>query len=201
MTAAELPSYPPVDAFAEGLTGQAITWRRQAFKLRAGGESNWYVDVKQGISDGEMLQVAGGLLVAQVAELEIDFDVASGMGVGGSAVLNGVAFALNRYDRYRGVGLSYGNDSRDEAQRYGHGLHGAAVDGQEVWPVDDVATTGDSLITLVEMIRENGGSVHHASTIVDRGHGVAHEALAEIEVELHALLSFDEEEGLLRPAA
>jgi orotate phosphoribosyltransferase len=63
-----------------------------------------------------------------------------------------------------------------------HGLQrrieGAEVKGRRVLAVEDTSTTGGSVLTAVEALREAGAEVVAVATIVDRDTGAA-EAVAE----------------------
>lgn len=117
----------------------------------------------------------------------------AGMGIAGSALVSGILL----HDPT--IEAVWGNDRQDSQERYGYGLHGADVAGKLVWVVDDTATTGDSLVTLINMVREQGGIVQAAAVLTDRSAGKAQEVLGSIGVEFQALLIFDEQSGQMKP--
>ena len=57
--------------------------------------------------------------------------------------------------------------------------------------VDDVATSGGSVLQAIEAVREAGGLVTDAAVLVDRQEGAA-EMLAEHGVTLHRVFTADE---------
>ncbi|MCH2448217.1 MAG: orotate phosphoribosyltransferase, partial [Candidatus Poseidoniia archaeon] len=76
--------------------------------------------------------------------------------------------------------------------RKGERLHGTGnrIEGElmgNVIVVEDVATTGASLVDAISVIRREGGVVEKAIVVVDREEG-ADEALHAVDVELLPLL-------------
>ena len=63
-----------------------------------------------------------------------------------------------------------------------------SLDGKTVILVDDVATSGGSVLKAIEQIKAAGGFVAHAIVILDREQG-ASEFLARHGVTLHALFT------------
>ena len=61
----------------------------------------------------------------------------------------------------------------------------------EVLLIDDVTTTGGSIIEAAEKIRDNGGTVKHAVVVLDRKEG-AKEELQKIGIELHSCYTITE---------
>lgn len=79
-------------------------------------------------------------------------------------------------------------------QKKSHGTGSAVegdVQGKRVAIVDDVATTGSSLVKAVLYLREAGAIPKKALVIIDREQG-AQRALRELGVELHAVLKATE---------
>lgn len=179
-----------VTRFADRFAARAVKYRDEPFKLRALEEtSHWYVDAREGLASADMLDVGSWLMIAHANTRRLQRDVVVGMGIAGSALASGIG--LNDFS----VEMAWGNDKKDPTDRYGYGLHGADVDGKRVWVVDDTATTGDSLVTLIEIVRDRGGIVEEADVLTDRSQGKAAEAVQKLGVNLHALLIFDEASG------
>ncbi len=180
--------------FAEEFASEAVTYKETPVKLRAGGESHWYIDARTGLSRGRLLKVASELMIASANTRGRQREIVAGMGIGGSALVSGIA--LNDSS----VQAVWGNDRRDFEERYGYGLHGALFAGKNIWIVDDTATTGNSLVTLIQMMRDKGGIVTEASVLTDRSQGRVAEPLGEIGVEFSTLLVFDESSGEMQVA-
>ena len=82
---------------------------------------------------------------------------------------------------------------RKEKKGYGTSklIEGELLEGDNVIVVEDVSTTGGSLLKAIKAIQENGGNVKRAFVVVDRQEG----AIEEFEKEgitLEPLISVDE---------
>jgi orotate phosphoribosyltransferase len=70
-------------------------------------------------------------------------------------------------------------------------IEGIEVAGQRVLAVEDTSTTGGSVLTAVEALREAGATVVGVATVVDRNTGVR-EAIAEAGLEYRYLLDLSD---------
>ena len=144
------------------------------FRLTSGRRSKFYVNLKLAATQPSILnQITTdmALLVPDGAE------VIAGMELG--AVPLAVALSLK-------TGLPY------VMIRKGERLHGTGnrIEGElmgNVIVVEDVATTGGSLVDAISVIRREGGVVEKAIVVVDREEG-ADEALRAVDVELLPLV-------------
>lgn len=188
-----------LDTFAEVLTERAVDYSEEPFNLRAGGESHWYVDHRKGLGTGELMHAVGVLIVERAVTLGIPFERVAGAGVGGIglAVVSGW-LADERIGGVQWVIANLDKTDTDDEQN-GYGLHGGSVADKNVLLVDDIGSTGSSLLELAEMVRLNGGHIQHAITVSDRSQGRTARALAEVGILYHPLLSFDEGSGTLEP--
>lgn len=161
------------------LIAESGAFKTGSFTLSSGETSPYYVDVKMACGDPAILST----LAQHGTVYAVGHDAVAGTALGGVPL----AVAL---------GLEAGRETflvRPEGK--GHGTGGrleGPVDGDErVLVVEDVVTTGGSLVEAVEAVREAGCTVDHALTIVDREAG-GREALAEVDVSLHALVTLSE---------
>lgn len=185
---------PDLGVFANRLTTRSVEHREVPFRLRGGGLSHWYVDLRYGLCGRADLEDAGRLLRAAFELKSVTYTAIGGIGVCGRALVPVTAMATG--DRTR---MSWGNDDRgDTDMLHGYGFH-PTVRGERVTLVDDVATTGDSLQTAVEMIRAEGGTVADAAVLVDRSEGRAAAVARQMGVILHTVLRFDEAAGVIIP--
>jgi orotate phosphoribosyltransferase len=67
-------------------------------------------------------------------------------------------------------------------------VEGAVEEGEEVLVIEDVATTGNSILLAARAVRDLGAVVRRAVAVVDRGEG-AEELLAAHNIELTALMT------------
>lgn len=82
---------------------------------------------------------------------------------------------------------------RKELKQYGtkKEVEGIYRNNQQCVLIEDLVTTGGSVIKVAEMLRRNGLKVVDVAVLVDRGQG-AKENLAENNINLHAVLSAKE---------
>ncbi len=80
-------------------------------------------------------------------------------------------------------------------------VEGSLEEKDEVLIVDDVTTTGGSIETAAEEIREEGGgTVNHATVMLDREEG-AKKTLEKRKVQLHSCLKISESIEYLKEEA
>jgi len=151
------------------------------FKLSSGGVSRFYVDVRRVYSHPSEAKIVAGAL-AEVAG-KLGCDVVAGVESGGIPLATMVAFILDKPLVYvRKKPKEHGTQKMIEGDP---NVKGVAV------VVDDVATTGSSILRAVSALREAGFSVSDALVVVDRGEGAA-QNLEKAGVRLHALLTLKE---------
>ena len=139
--------------------------------LSSGQEADWYLDLRR-IS----LHREGGPLVGRVL-LELtadwDYDAVGGLTLGAdpvaTAALHAGAATGRPVDAFvvRKEGKAHGLQRR---------IEGPDVAGRRVLAVEDTSTTGASVLTAVEALREAGAEVVGVAVLVDRGAGCAVEA-------------------------
>ncbi|HEY4964008.1 MAG TPA: hypothetical protein VIH90_04900 [Candidatus Saccharimonadales bacterium] len=196
MTTASIPPLR-LETFGIQLGGRSVAFYEEPLKLRAGGESHWYVDVRTGLDNGISMSQAGKFIVEAARTRQLAYKVVSAIGVGGHAVM---AATIPHLDKGTTISFAVDKHEMDEQGMDQYGLH-ADIENKRVWVLDDTATTGDSLFTLIDMVRACGGIVEDADVAVDRSGGVVSEAMRGAGVKFHALFEFSEETGLLVPAS
>ena len=144
------------------------------FRLTSGRRSKFYVNLKLAATRPQILK----RIASEMAQLLPDkVEVIAGMELG--AVPLAVALSLK-------TGLPYVMIRKSERV---HGT-GSRIEGEllgNVIVVEDVATSGGSLVDAVEVIRRAGGTVERAIVVVDREEG-ADEALRAVDIELLPLV-------------
>lgn len=151
--------------------------RRGDFLLASGIRSNVYVDIKSALTDP-------GVLSAIALEIagRCSFETVAGVAVGGIPIAVAVSLA---------AGKPYAIVRREEK---GHGTGGriiGEVAGLPTLLVEDVTTSGGSVLSAVRILREAGAKVETVITIVDREEGAAGSLAAE-GVNLIALVTLKE---------
>lgn len=136
--------------------------------LSSGAEADFYVDLRR-----LTLHHAGAPLVGKVM-LDLvedwDFDAVGGLTLGADPVAVAMLHEASRRGRaldafvVRKEGKVHGLQRR---------IEGPDVSGRRVLAVEDTSTTGGSVLTAVEALRQAGADVVGTAVIVDRGAGEA----------------------------
>lgn len=148
------------------------------FTLTSGKKSPYYIDLRRMYAYPELSRSVALKLIRLAESLRIRFEVVVGIATAGVPLATYIACLSSKP-------LAY---VRKEAKMHGLSrLVEGDVAGREVLLVDDVATTGSSLLHGVRAIRECGGRVSHALVVIDREEG-AEEALKNANVSLHSLV-------------
>jgi orotate phosphoribosyltransferase len=132
--------------------------------LSSGQEADWYVDLRRVTLDGRAAPLVGRAMLDLTADLR--YDAVGGLTLGAdpvaTAMLHAAAASGRRLDAVvvRKAGKTHGMRRR---------IEGPDVSGRRVLAVDDTSTTGNSVMTAVEALREAGAEVVAVATIVERG--------------------------------
>lgn len=131
------------------------------FTLSSGKESNYYVDMKRAITDPEILLKVAEIISDKMDNLEVD--KIAGPTLGAIPVVTAVSIVSSiPMLMIRKAKKEYGTSEL---------IEGDLLEGDKVIVLEDVTTTGNSLINAVKAISENGGIVEKAFVIVDRNEG------------------------------
>ena len=134
--------------------------------LSSGKEADYYVDLRRVTLDAVAAPLVGDVMLDLTADLE--YDAVGGLTLGADPVATAMLHAAAR----RGHKLDAFVVRKAEKQ---HGLQrrieGPDVRGRRVLAVEDTSTTGGSVMTAVEALREAGATVVGVAVIVDRGAG------------------------------
>ena len=169
---------------AELLRERALT--RESVVLSSGRRSSYYFDARQVLLDPEGAALAGSLAWETLGPAEPA--AVGGLTLGADPLVCAVSAAA-----WAGGRRVTGFFVRKEAKKHGlqQWIEGPFIEeGAPVAVVNDVLTSGGSLVTAVERARQAGGVVVAALVVVDRGEGgrdVAEAALGDAP--LHALFT------------
>lgn len=148
------------------------------FTLSSGKPSSYYLDLRVVPSYPEAYWIAIAAYRRMISEIgEKNFDVIAGVATAGVTLSSPLAYLLKKPMVYV---------RREEK---GHGLgrmvEGAVSPGSRALLVDDLVTTGGSVIAAVEALRKSGCVVKDAAVLVDRLEGGSAN-LRRAGVQLHA---------------
>jgi orotate phosphoribosyltransferase len=142
------------------------------FILSSGARSSYYLDVKSAMTSPQVL----GAIGEEIARME-SFEVAAGVAVGGIPLAVAVSLASGKpYAIIRSSEKAHGKSGRVIGR----------VSGKITLLVEDVTTSGGSVLTGISALREEGAIVTTVVTVVDREAG-ARENLERAGVKLKAL--------------
>ena len=156
------------------------------FVLSSGRRSDVYFDGKQVTLDGRGLHLVARLVLDRCREMRVA--AIGGMTIGADPIAAGVAALSGDGAPVRAFLV------RKEAKGHGTGrrIEGPPLhSGERVMVVDDVITTGASLLAAVDALEGTGVEVVEALTIVDREEG-GRQAIEERGVPVRALFTRSE---------
>jgi orotate phosphoribosyltransferase len=132
--------------------------------LSSGREADYYVDLRRVTLDAEAAPLIGRVMLELTADLEVD--AVGGLTLGAdpvaTAMLHQAAAQGRRLDAFvvRKEGKAHGLQRR---------IEGPDVAGKRVLAVEDTSTTGGSVLTAVDALREASAEVVAVAVIVERG--------------------------------
>ena len=150
------------DALLAQIRDKAVVHGRVV--LSSGKEADYYVDLRRVTLDGEAAPLVGEVLLDLTADL--DYQAVGGLTLGADPVAAAMLHAAARRGRtldafvVRKEGKAHGLQRR---------IEGPDVTGRRVLALEDTSTTGGSVMTAVDALREAGAEVVGVVTIVERG--------------------------------
>jgi orotate phosphoribosyltransferase len=154
--------------------------------LASGAEADYYVDLRRATLHHAAAPLIGTLLRQLTADW--DYVATGGLTLGADpvacAMLHAAAAAGEVLDAFvvRKATKEHGMQRR---------IEGIEVSGQRVLAVEDTSTTGGSVLTAVDALREAGAEVVGVVTVVDRNTG-AREAVEAEGLPYRFLLDLDD---------
>lgn len=154
------------------------SYRQGTFTLTSGKTSDFYIDGKQTTLHAEGAYLCGKLLFQMIREEPVRIDAVGGMTLGADPLVSAVSI------------VSYLEQApipafivRKEAKGHGTGnyIEGLKnlVKGGRVALVEDVVTTGGTLLKVIERVEAAGFTVGMVMTVVDRQEGGAENLAAQ----------------------
>lgn len=132
---------------------------------------------------------------ARVIVMETNYELARRkQGVSPFELVAGVPFGglhlATAFSMITRVPMIYAYPSMDDDVRGNRYIEGKHSDGQSVLVIDDLVTTGGSIIETLDRLREEGLVVKDAVVLIDRGQG-ARERLHQHGCNLYTILSLE----------
>ncbi len=129
------------------------------FILSSGKKSNMYIDIKRASMDPEILDLISDLMADSIGEVEKLSCIELGAVPLATAVSLKTKLPLTVFRKMK-KGYGTGDD-----------LIGEIGSGERVCVIEDVTTTGKSVMSVIERVRRAGGSVREVLVAVDREEG------------------------------
>ncbi len=170
-------------------TGSFKWDRTNGFKLASGEISPFYVDCRALMAHPEARRLVAQL--AYDALVQVEFDCLGGLEIGAipiAVTISDFACAASPPKIWRTFVV------RKQAKDHGLGklIEGSIHPGDRVLIVDDVLTSGGSLLKAVGAAREGGLQVDHALVIVDRQEQDGKARVEKERVQLRSLLTIQD---------
>ena len=132
--------------------------------LSSGKEADYYVDLRRITLDSVAAPLVGEVMLDLTKDW--DFDAVGGLTLGADPV----ATAMMHVAAAKGRKLdAFVVRKAEKAHGLQRRIEGPDVAGRRVLAVEDTSTTGGSVMTAVEALREAGAIVVGVATIVERG--------------------------------
>jgi len=132
--------------------------------LSSGREADYYVDLRRVTLDGVTAPLVGRVMLDLTADL--DYDAVGGLTLGADPVAMAMLHAAAARGRRLDAFVVRKSEKAHGLQRR---IEGPDVAGRRVLAVEDTSTTGGSVLTAVEALREAGAEVVGVAVIVERG--------------------------------
>lgn len=173
----------PTDHVVGLIKERGLEYRAEPFELASGELSHDYIDGKFAVATGKALNAVCEEILNLVA---VPFDAVGGLTMGADALAHGVALLRNQDTEWfsvRKTTKSHGRQAWIEGARLQPGCR--------VLLVDDVVTTGNSILQAYDRVQEIGAEVVWVTTLVDRGE-VAASHFRERQVPYTPLVTYRE---------
>ncbi len=132
--------------------------------LSSGREADYYIDLRRVTLDGEAAPLVGQIMLEATADL--DYQAVGGLTLGADPVATAMLHAAAANGRHLDAFVVRKAEKAHGLQRR---IEGPDVTGRRVLAVEDTSTTGGSVLTAVEALREAGADVVGVAVIVERG--------------------------------
>ena len=132
--------------------------------LSSGKEAEYYVDLRRVTLDSIAAPLVGEVMLELTKDL--DFEAVGGLTLGADPVATAMMHAAAKEGRKIDAFVVRKSEKAHGLQRR---IEGPDVKGRKVLAVEDTSTTGESVLTAVEALKEAGAIIVGVAVIVERG--------------------------------
>ncbi len=132
--------------------------------LSSGQPASWYIDLRRVTLDGSAAPLVGRVMLELTADLA--YDAVGGLTLGADPVAAAMMHVAAAQGRKLDAFVVRKTEKAHGLQRR---IEGPDVAGRRVLAVEDTSTTGNSVLTAVDVLRDAGAEVVGVAVIVDRG--------------------------------
>lgn len=146
----------------EILRTKGLTELAEPVQLASGNYSRYFIDGKVALGAGDDLRLAAEVISERVAAAGVDYDAVGGLTLGADALCAAIAVVSGAsWFIVRKEAKGRGTNRLVEGTRIG--------EGHRVLLIDDVVTTGGSILKAYDSVQATGARVVAAVTLADRG--------------------------------
>ena len=150
------------DELLEILRSKGLTELPEPVQLASGNYSRYFIDGKVALGAGSDLRLAAEAINERVTGAGVTFDAVGGLTLGADALCAAIAVVSGAsWFIVRKEAKGRGTNRLVEGTRIG--------ESHRVLLIDDVVTTGGSILKAYESVRATGADVVAAVTLADRG--------------------------------
>ena len=151
-----------IDALREQILSKAVV--RGKVILSSGKEADFYVDLRRVTLDAVAAPLVGEVMLDLTKDL--DYEAVGGLTLGADPVATAMLHVAAKHGRKLDAFVVRKSEKAHGLQRR---IEGPDVKGKKVLAVEDTSTTGGSVLTAVEALKEAGAIVVGVAVIVERG--------------------------------
>ncbi len=152
--------------------------------LSSGNEADYYVDLRRVTLDHVAAPLVGEVMLDLTKDL--DYDAVGGLTLGADPVSTAMMHVAAR----NGKNIdSFVVRKAEKAHGLQRRIEGPDVKGKKVLAVEDTSTTGGSVLTAVEALKEAGAIIVGVAVIVERG---AKQAILDAGYKYYAAYSLED---------
>lgn len=150
------------DQLKEEILNKAVV--RGKVILSSGKEADFYVDLRRVTLDSAAAPLVGEVMLDLTEDLQ--YEAVGGLTLGADPVATAMLHAAAKRGKKLDAFVVRKSEKAHGLQRR---IEGPDVKGRKVLAVEDTSTTGGSVLTAVEALREAGAEVVGVAVIVERG--------------------------------